>query len=79
MQHVYACCQCIISSNVSLVVCRVMAGRNDRAIADSLELVVQALEGKHNQQGVDDELCGLDKFQRNKLPTFKDKYDTEGA
>ncbi|XP_050892138.1 uncharacterized protein LOC127097682 [Lathyrus oleraceus] len=54
-----------------------MAGRNDRVIVNAFEPVVQALQGQQNHQDVDDELCGLDKFQRNKSSSFKGIYDPE--
>lgn len=54
-----------------------MAGRNDHIIADALEPVAQALHGQHNQAG--GEFHDVGKFQRNKLPTFKGKYDLEGT
>lgn len=59
------------------MVCIVMTGRNDHNIDDALESRTHALQGQQNYQGVDDELCGLDKFQRHKLPTFKGRYDQE--
>ncbi|XP_050918818.1 uncharacterized protein LOC127136278 [Lathyrus oleraceus] len=52
-------------------------GRNDRVIVDALEVMAQSLQSRQNQAG--DEFCGLGKFQRNNLPTFKARYDLEGA
>lgn len=57
------------------MVCRVMAGRNDRAIEDAFESVAQALQGQHNHQGDNEKFHGMDKFQRNNLPTFKGRYN----
>ncbi|XP_050897695.1 uncharacterized protein LOC127104557 [Lathyrus oleraceus] len=54
-----------------------MAIRNDHAIDDALESVAQALHGQQNQAG--DKFRGLGKFQRNNPPTFKGRYDPEGA
>ena len=53
-----------------------MAGRNDRAIADALQALANAME---NQTGGNAEYHGLDRFQRNNPPTFRGGYDPEGA
>jgi len=60
-------------------------GRNDDAIAAALTAVAQALaqnqgNGGHGQedQGKAEERR-LDRFMRNKPPTFKGKFDPEGA
>ena len=53
-----------------------MAGRNDRAIADALQALANAME---NQAGGNAEYHGLDWFQRNNPPTFRGGYDLEGA
>ena len=53
-----------------------MAGRNDRAIADALQALANAME---NQAGGNAEYHGLDRFQRNNPPTFRGGYDLEGA
>ncbi|PNX75966.1 cellular nucleic acid-binding protein [Trifolium pratense] len=37
-----------------------------------------AVQAQQNQQGAD-ELCRLERFQRNNPPTFKGRYDLEGA
>lgn len=37
------------------------------------------LQMNYNQHGVADEFRGLKKFQRNNSPTFKGRYDPEGA
>jgi hypothetical protein len=59
-----------------------MAGRNDQAIANAMTAVAQALnnalQGQQNQQGAADELR-LDRFMRNNPPTFKGRYDPDGA
>jgi len=59
-----------------------MAGRNDQAIANAMTAVAQALnnalQGQQNQHGAADELR-LDKFMRNKRPTFKGRYNLDGA
>jgi hypothetical protein len=59
-----------------------MAGRNDQAIANAMTAVAQALnnalQGQQNQQGEADELH-LDRFMRNKPPTFKRRYDPDDA
>lgn len=54
-----------------------MVGINNIAIADALELVAHALHQQQNQ--VDDEFCGLGKFQRNNPLTFNGRYDLDGA
>ena len=53
-----------------------MAGRNDRAIADALQALANAME---NQAGGNAEYHGLDRFQRNNPPTFRGGYDPERA
>jgi len=59
-----------------------MAGRNDQAIANALTVVAQALnnalQGQKSQHGGADEQR-LDRFMRNNPPTFKERYDPEGA
>jgi hypothetical protein len=59
-----------------------MAGRNDQAIANAMTAVAQALnnalQGQQNQQGGADELR-LDRFMRNNPPTFKGRYNPDGA
>jgi len=57
-----------------------MAGRNDAAIAAALEVVSQAVGQQPNANvGVNAEVKMLENFQRNHLPTFKGRYDTDGA
>jgi hypothetical protein len=57
-----------------------MAGRNDAAIADALEAVAQAV-GQHRNAGagVNAEKRMLETFLRNHPPTFKGRYDPDGA
>lgn len=52
-----------------------VGGRNDQAIVDALEAMAQALQAQQNRQSAHDELCGLGKFKRNNLPTFKGIHD----
>lgn len=62
-------------------------GRNDEAIVESLQTMSQAMPqentvlqaNQNNQNGGVDEFHGLGKFQRNNPPTFKGRYDLEGA
>lgn len=60
-----------------------MDGRNDCAIVDTLEVMAhvmgQAHQALQNQNGMINEFIGLGKFQRNDPPTFKGRYDLEGA
>lgn len=51
-------------------------GRKNQAIINSLKPMAQSLQ---NQQGLEDELCGLGKFQRSNQPNYKGRYDPEGA
>lgn len=59
-----------------------MVVRNDRAIADALEAMThvtnQANQAMHNQNWMADEFKGLGKFQRNNLPNFRRRYESEG-
>jgi hypothetical protein len=59
-----------------------MARINDQAIANVMTGVAQALnnalQGQQNQQGEADELR-LNRLMRNKPPTFKGRYDHDGA
>ncbi|XP_050916551.1 uncharacterized protein LOC127131680 [Lathyrus oleraceus] len=55
-----------------------MAGRNDVAIADALQVVAQAVQNQPNAGG-NNEFQYLRKFQRNNPPTFKGRYDPDGA
>lgn len=54
-----------------------MAERNDGVIDAALKAVVQAVQ--NNQNGGNDEFCNLGKFQRKHPPTFKGRYDPDGA
>jgi len=60
-------------------------GRNDDAIAAALTVVAQVLaqaqgNGGHGQEDQGDvEKRRLDRFMRNKPPTFKGRFDPEGA
>lgn len=65
---------------------REMAIINDCVIVDALEAMANVmvqenedLQVNHNQNVGVDGFCGLGKFQRNNLPTFKWIYDPEGA
>jgi len=57
-------------------------GRNDAAIAAALQAVAQAI-GQPPVVGagvaVDDGVRKLETFLRNHPPTFKDRYDPDGA
>jgi len=53
-----------------------MAGRNDAAIAAALEVVAQAVGQQPNANA---EVRMLETFQRNHPPTFKGRYDPDGA
>lgn len=67
-----------VSSNSYLLVCiNMTGGRYDQFIVHAFEAMAQALQVHQNEAG--DELCRLGKFQRNNPPTFKGRYDPEGA
>lgn len=56
------------------------AGRNYRAIADVMQAMAHALQHQvQNNAGGDGEFRYLEKFQRNNPPTFKGRYDPDGA
>ena len=57
-----------------------MAGRNDRAIADALQALAQAM-GNPNKGEVGGaiEYQGLDCFQQNNPPFFDGGYNPDGA
>jgi len=55
-----------------------MAGRNDAAIAVVLQAVAQAV-GQQPNAGSNDEVRMLETFMRNHPPTFKGRYDPNGA
>ena len=57
-----------------------MAGRNDRAIADALQALAQAMGNQNRGDiGGPDEYQGLDRFQRNNPSTFNGGYNPDGA
>jgi len=57
-----------------------MAGRNDVAIAAALEAVAQAVGQQPNANaGANAEVRMLETFLRNHPPTFKGRYDPDGA
>jgi len=55
-----------------------MAGRNDAAIAAALQVMAQAVGQQHNASG-NDGVRMLETFLRNHPPTFKGRYDPDGA
>jgi hypothetical protein len=57
-----------------------MAGRNDTAVAAALEAVAQAIGQQQNAgAGVNADVRMLEAFLRNHPPTFKGRYDPDGA
>ena len=57
-----------------------MAGRNDAAIAAALEVVAQAVGQQPNVNvGANVEVRMLETFLRNHPPTFKERYEPDGA
>lgn len=56
-----------------------MAGRNDAAIAAALEAVAQAVGQQPNAAAGNDGVSMLETFLRNHPPTFKGRYDPDGA
>jgi len=57
-----------------------MARRNDAAIAAALEAIAQAVGQQPNANvDVNDEVRMLETFLRNHPPTFKGRYDPDGA
>jgi hypothetical protein len=57
-----------------------MAGRKDAAVAAALEAVAQAIGQQQNAgAGVNAEVRMLEAFLRNHPPTFKGRYDPDGA
>jgi len=56
-----------------------MAGRNDAAIAAALEAVAQAVGQQPNGAAGDNGVRMLETFLRNHPPTFKGRYDPDGA
>ena len=55
-----------------------MAGRNDAALAAALEAMAQVV-GNQNNAGGNDGTRMLETFLRNHPPTFKGRYDPDGA
>ena len=55
-----------------------MAGRNDVALATALEAMANAV-GNQNNTGGNDGTRMLETFLRNHPPTFKGRYDPNGA
>lgn len=72
-----------VSSNICLLVCIKMAGRNDHAITDALQALANAIANQnnfnHQIEGVVDGSRDLNWFQRNNPQTFKGRYDPEGT
>jgi len=56
-----------------------MAGRNDAAIAAALEAVAQAIAQQPNVGADNDEVRMLETFLTNHPPTFKGRYNPDGA
>jgi hypothetical protein len=57
-----------------------MAGRNDAAVAAALEAVAQAIGQQQNAgAGVNADVRMFEAFLRNHPPTFKGRYDPDGA
>ncbi len=56
-----------------------MAGRNDAAIVAALEAVGQAVGQQPNVGAGNDGVRMLETFLRNHRPTFKGRYDPDGA
>jgi len=55
-----------------------MVGRNDAATAAALQAMAQAL-GQQPNAGGNDGVRMLETFMRNHPPTFKGRYDPDGA
>ncbi|KEH15434.1 hypothetical protein MTR_1056s0010 [Medicago truncatula] len=56
-----------------------MAGRNDAALAAALEAVAQAVQQQPSVVAGNDGVRMLETFLRNHPPTFKGRYDPDGA
>jgi len=57
-----------------------MAGQNDRAIADALQALAQAMGNPNRREaGGAVEYQGLDRFQRNNPSSFTGGYNPDGA
>ena len=61
-------CSCVVQG---------MAGENDRAIAEALAAMAQAMQAQQNPPV--DEFRNLGRFLKNNPPTFKGRYDPDGA
>lgn len=56
------------------------SGRNDRAIADDMQAMAQAMQHQVQNNAIGDgEFRYLEMFQRNNPPAFKGRYDPDGA
>jgi len=77
----YQLMYCYMSCLFFCVVWRTkMAGRNDVVIAAALEVVAQAVGQQPNgNAGANAEVRMLETFLRNHPPTFKGRYDPDGA
>ncbi len=71
-------CSTVLCCSVFLLLCRElrMVGRNDAAIAAALEAVGQQ---PNANAGANAEVRMLETFLRNHPPTFKGRYDPDGA
>ena len=56
-----------------------MAGRNNAAIVAALEAVAQAVGQQPNVSTGNEGVRMLETFLRNHPPTFKGRYDPDGA
>jgi len=56
-----------------------MAGRNDVALAAALQAMAQAVGQQNNVGGANEGVRMLETFFRNHPPTFKGRYDLDGA
>ncbi len=57
-----------------------IAGRNDATIAAALEAIAQVVGQQPNANaGANAEVRMLETFLRNHTPTFKGRYDPDGA
>lgn len=79
VRHVCEHCRYIVYSNSCLLLFKGMSGRNDTVVADSLTVLAQVVKVQQNPLVEDVESRGLDRFLRNKPPTFKGRHDPEGA
>ena len=56
-----------------------MAGRNDAALAAALQAMAQGVGQQQQGAGGGEGVRMLETFQRNHPPTFKGRYDPDGA